>query len=727
MMAATDSLRATFPHLAEGRGAIFAGLAEAVRPRRRRSVAQWAAEERWVSQESGSPYALGRDVRWVHEHAPHMVEVMECLSLSHPSFEVSVMASAQVVKTEAGVNLVGQIIDEDPSPILVLLPSLDEQKKYVRVKLQPTIEATPALRAKVREQKARDEDGSTSAMKRFRGGYAVIATASSSKALQMVSYRVVVGEEISEWPFDAGGRGDPLDQAIARTKAYRETKGAKAYWNSTPGTKGTCRISAKFEAGDQRRRYVPCPHCGAYQVLRFPNMRFEAEKPYGAHFVCIANGCVIEAEHKSWCLDRGVWLKTYPAEPDSGDEAPGDVVLPEQLERFRARGSAGREPSFHVWQAYSKALSWDATAAEYLASRGKPEKEKTFCQQGLGEAWEDKGDAPDAERLVALVEDYDSRRLPPGALMITGFSDVQGYGLKWCIYAWGAKFECWRIDGGTIEGDPTDDRVWSRLAEIVRRKYVDDLGQAWPIDGFGVDSGYLSPRVYKFCRDMRRAGFERIFATDGRGGERNAMAPAFGVPRKVSITWRGKREGSVLLWPLGTWPLKLECYGALNRRLLAADHALDPEGQPWTGLPHFNHDCDLAFFRELTAEYLFVGERQGRPFREWRTSGTNDRLDCWVGARGLASHLVNETGATDDVWQALAQQRRPAADPQGDLLAPVLPGRVKVATTPALVGLPTAADAGQDRAVTLANAVRANVIHAREVRDQRTSLIDQLA
>ncbi|TWB33079.1 phage terminase large subunit family protein [Nitrospirillum viridazoti] len=679
----TTPLRSHLPHLANGVAAALAGFGLGAKPPIRRTVPEWAAKVRMVSAESGSSYADGKDVPYLHENAPHMVEVMECLSLQHPSFEVTMMGSAQIAKSEAGLNLIGSVIDDDPSPILVLLPSLDEQKKYIRLKLQPMIEATPSLRDKVRSMKSRDEDGSTSSMKKFRGGYVFVATASSSKALQMVSYRIIVGEEVTEWPLDVGGRGDPQDQAIHRTKAYRERRGAKCYWPATPGVLGSCRITVKYERGDMRRRYVACPHCGAWQVLKFENLRWDQETaPFGAYFLCASgHGCVITQADKDEMMWGGVWLKTYPVaeDDDTGDEAPGPVVLPDQIERFRRRPSRGREPSFAIWQAYSMWVSWEATVKEWLDARGNPEKEKAFSQQVKGEAWEEKGDAPPAEKLLALREDFPSQKLPPGALFITAHTDVQGYGLKGDVYAWGEGMECWRIDGWTIEGDPADDRVWALLAERVRRRYEDCHGQWWQIDAFGVDSGYLSPRVYKFARDMKRQGYERVFATDGMPGP---SLPPIGMPTKVLVNWRGKREGTVLKWPIGTWPMKLEVFGALNRLLRSSESAMDPDGNPWRGLPHFNGDVDLTFFKEVTAEYLKVGERGGKPFREWIKTGVNDRLDTFVGARALASHVLNEAGADKSTWAALAAARKPAGPPQGDLLSAIPLMNVRVATTP---------------------------------------------
>jgi phage terminase large subunit GpA-like protein len=66
------------------------------------------------------------------------------------------------------------------------------------------------------------------------------------------------------YPESAGTEGDPVDLADRRTTTY---------WNrvkilaSTPGIKGASRIEAAYEDSDQRKFFVPCPHCGMYQPL----------------------------------------------------------------------------------------------------------------------------------------------------------------------------------------------------------------------------------------------------------------------------------------------------------------------------------------------------------------------------------------------------------------------------------------------------------------------------
>ena len=141
---------------------------------------------------------------------------MDCLSFSDPCRDVTFKKSHQVGGTEIEVNLFGYVVDQRPCPAVIVLPTIEEATKYDRVKLTPTIEATPALNAKVRAQRSRDESGSTMSFKRYPGGYTQLTGANSSVGLQMISARVLIAEEISGWPQDAGNRGDPLAQVEKR-------------------------------------------------------------------------------------------------------------------------------------------------------------------------------------------------------------------------------------------------------------------------------------------------------------------------------------------------------------------------------------------------------------------------------------------------------------------------------------------------------------------------------
>ena len=649
---ARDSLASKLPGLASGAAVLLMGLAVGLTPPPVKTVAEWAAEKRMVSAESGSPYPG----KWSNERVPYMVEPMECMSLSDPCRSVTLAKSAQVAGTECGVNLFGYVVDENPAPMMIVLPTLDELRKYNRVKLQPTIDETPALKKKIEAQKSRDESGSTTLFKKFRGGFCQLTGANSSAGLQMLSVRVLILEEVTEFPPDVDGRGDPAELAEKRTTAWSDTKKVVAI--STPGIAGACRVSERYEASDQRRYYVPCPHCGDYQVLKHEQLKHRQDvPPYGAYFECLSNQCTIEHFEKVAMVTAGVWVKTYD---DADGASPPEVIRPKDLEAWRSRASAGREPGFHIWQAYSPLVSWDDTVDEWKKADGDPLKEKIYVQQVKGEAYEEEGDAPDYEELHKRRETYVKGKIPPGGLMLTGAADVQGNRLEWAVYAWGIGMTAWIVDHGIIEGDPAEDpAVWRKLDEITKRTYEDWQGNRWPIEAFGVDSGYLSSHVYQFCRRK-----ERLFATDGRAG---ALQPILGAPTVQDIDWEGKKiKGGVKLWPVGTHPIKSDIYARLRKTI----EGPDPDGNWKPGAVHFYEGCDLEFFKQITAEYLDeVIKRDGRIVREWvrARDRRNEQLDLIVICRALAWHFGLDQYDDKD-WLALAKLRgAPPEDVQRDL------------------------------------------------------------
>jgi phage terminase large subunit GpA-like protein len=188
-------------------------------------------------------------------------------------------------------------------------------------------------------------------------------------------------------------------------------------------------------------------------------------------------------------------------------------------------------------------------------------------------------------------------------------TDVQGHRLEYGVYAWSrGLLHGWHIDGGVIAGDPSTDAPWLDLEKILARTYEDGRGNAWDIDAFGVDAGYLSNRVYLWARkhSLPRSAPEphkppatrHVFALDGRPGWR---LPALGMPSVRDIDFGGKKVGETRLWPTGTFDLKSETYAALRNTIVGQDR----ETGAWsTPVLHFGQQTDLAFFEQLTAEHL---------------------------------------------------------------------------------------------------------------------------
>lgn len=617
--------------LRPARAVVGRAAAAALRPDPVRTVDQWADQVREIAAESGSPYPG----RWDTARVPYLREVMRCLSLAHPAKRVTFKKSAQIGGTEAGVNLLGQVMAETPATVLVLLPSQADVKDYVSIKLQPMIDATPAVAARVRQIRRARAEASTRTFKKFPGGYLQIQGANSSKGLQMRTFRVVVAEEISEYPWDVDGRGDPLELAEARTIA--ESERSKIFYNSTPALDGACRVSARYDESSGGRFRVPCPHCAAPQALEFDRLHWTPGKPETAAYACIACGVLIEHKHKRQMLAFGAWHHERPELLDT-------------------------HPGFALNALYSPFLSWKGLVAKYEEAH-RNGKLKVFTQQYLGEPWRERGDAPDHEKLHATRSPAFSRGVIPGdAIFAVGAADVQGDRIEWAIWSYGAGLTATLIDAGIIPHGPTEDLAWRELRKITKRHYPDERGRNWPLDAFGVDSGYHPQAVYRFAKAYSHEG--RIFALDGRG---DARLPPLGAASAAEIRTDGKRDGTVKLWPVGTHGLKLEHYSAIRA---AIDAPAESDDRP-RGAIRLGEWVSAQMCQQLCSEYLeTVTDKHGAERREWRrVAGVrNEGLDIAVYARALAHHLTADL--TPQLWAALAARR--AADPrraQGDLLA----------------------------------------------------------
>lgn len=663
-----------FPGMASGAAVLFGALAAAAAPIPEMTVTEWSDAHRKVSADSGSPYPGD----WETGRVPYLSEPMNCLHPDHPAQRVAVRGSAQTGKTEIGVNWWGYIVDRAPGPVLIVLPSIDEASKYNRVKLQPTIDASEKIRHKVKRENQRDEKNSTTSFKRYAGGFTQITTASSSKGLQFISVRYLILDEVSEFPLDADGRGSPIDQARARLKAYKDR--AKELAASTPGMAGECRITAMYEAGDQRHFYLPCPQCGDYQILDFD--RFILSTNGSGRIIYPCAGCsypIDESEKVDMLLD-GVWIPTRIRE---GEEPVPDLIAAEDLATHACEPCEGRcrdwQPSYHIWAGLSPFENWKDIYNRYLEAETKPLKLKTFYQQDLGLPFDAATDAPDWEKLHKARTDWKKGVMPWPACVLTGFIDVQGNRLEWGVWGWGPRVQGWLVDAGIIPIAPDKPEAWKEVDQLLMRSWVTTNGTPIRPDAWGIDTGgNHTTSVYDYC-----AG--RAHLIHACKGSSDRAAPPLGTPKKTEIKDEYKRVlKSFPLYQVGNFKLKSDIYQGL--RYLVEGPGDD--GQFNAGTLHLPDWIDEAYIKQLTAEVLVnpALEAKGKAKaavlmkpgdrREWRPKvhQPNEALDIVVGARALAWHKLIDT-YTDEQWSTIAAERGQIRAGEPDLFtaAPIVP------------------------------------------------------
>ena len=178
--------------------------------------------------------------------------------------QVVFMKSTQVGASEMLNNIIGCIIDTDPKPLMMVQPRDTDAKDYGRKRIMKMIESTPSLKRKVRRARGAKQ-GSTLTLKEFPGGFLKLTGALSAPGLRSDPLPIVLFDEVDGYPDDVDGEGDPIEIGSRRTDGYPDSK---IFLVSTPAKpKGMSRIERAYLASDQRRFFVPCPHCGHEQVL----------------------------------------------------------------------------------------------------------------------------------------------------------------------------------------------------------------------------------------------------------------------------------------------------------------------------------------------------------------------------------------------------------------------------------------------------------------------------
>lgn len=584
-------------------------LLRALKPIKRITVSEWSDKYRVLSQKSSAEPG-----RWRTSRTPYLKEIMDNLSPHSEVSDVVFMKGAQIGGSECGNNWIGYVIDHCPAPFMFVQPTDDTVKKYAKIRIDPLIEETPALKQKVAEKKSRDS-GNTMKLKMFPGGYIVLAGANSPSQLRSLPIRFLFMDEVDAYPGDCGGEGDPVNLAKKRTNTFSRSK---RFLVSTPLDESTSRIARAYEDSDQRKFYVPCPDCKHMQPLDFKNLKWPDGDPHKAEYACSNCGVLIPEHKKSFMLANGEWVAENPGHKN------------------------GRVAGYHLNSLYSPLgwLSWGEIAEEFLDAKGNREALKSFVNTVLGETWKDKGDAPEWERIFERRERYDINTIPKGVVFLTAAVDVQKDRLECEIKGWGRNKESWSIDYRVFVGDTASEETWLQLDRVLTETWKKD-GMEIPVRLMTIDSGYNTQHVYNYVRKWTA---NRVRAVKGFDN----LAHTLGNPRLIDINWQGKKiKKGVQLWPLGVSVIKSETYGFLKQPKPTEKDQAFP-----LGFCHFP-EYESEYFKQLTAEQLTVKLIRGHRKYEWeKTRDRNEALDCHVMNRAAAS-MIGIDRFTEGDWQAL--------------------------------------------------------------------------
>jgi phage terminase large subunit GpA-like protein len=579
------------------------------------STPAWAETYRFVDRGS-------RKGKWSNETVPFLTEIMA--AADDPAVrEIVFQKSSQVGGSEVLNNIIGKRIQLAPTEIIYCAEKEDKAKAWTQESFDTMVRATPTLGRLISDQ---PEDNNQK-VKRFPGGGLYIVWASSPAELSSRPAELLLFDEKAA--FQPTKEGDPVKLGQARQKTYDGTE--LTVYNSTPRRCDCAKqgddcgdITHDFERGDQREYYVPCPNCDEFQTLKFGGrdtafgLKWDPETPETPFYLCEHCREPIEEFDRDEMLAKGYW---------------------------RAAKDFNGVASFKINQLYSPFVSWGRMVIDWLEACKSVPKLEVFTNTVLGEVWKPVEQIK-YEDLTWNLETYPAK-VPPGVLILTAGVDVQKDRLECEVVGWGFNDESWSIayrvfEGQTgvdfVEGEEGEDgedleplsSVWDELAEFLSGSFPGTGTQAFRVQAACVDSGYLTTRVYKFCKKFAR---RRWFAIKGMSD-----------PFKPLISKPTSPRPGVRLFPIGTNAAKDEVFAALKVEKAGPSYCHFPDVQP------YNED---AHMKQLCSERMVTHSRGGRPYRVYEKVGPNVRnealdIRCYATA---AREILNPN------YEAIAKRR----------------------------------------------------------------------
>ncbi len=552
-----------------------------LKPPEQLTVSQWAEKYRVLDSKTAAIPG-----HWRNAQTPYLVDIMDELN-NYETEEIIFVKPTQVGGTEALHNMVGYVIQQDPSPAMIVYPTEALAKNVSENRLEPMIlSAQPLLQRYKKNESDRYE-------LQFDGMYLCLEGSNSPSRLASKPIKYLFLDEVDKYPGASKKEADPISLAKERTKTFHNKK---IFMTSTPTLKTGHIWKAKEDADIEKHYFVPCVHCGEYIELKFSQIKFP-EKEEGlsytdraecAVYVCQECGCLINDHEKSQMLKMGRW----------------QVV--KQNTKYT------KVVAYWMNTLYSPFVRFADIAREFLYTKDDPDRFQNFVNSWLAEPWEDTKLKTSADLVMERQTDIEQAIVPDWAKLLTGGVDVQENCLYWTIRAWGDYLTSQNIAHGQALS-------FAEIENVMNLEYLRQDGSGMVVDLALIDSGNDTDRVYDFCSDCSD------WALPVKGSSGNMLSHY-----KISkINKTGSRAYGMNLILVDTGKYKDMIAGRMRKK-------------NGTGSWMVYKDCDREYAEQVTAEHK-VNRKNGKKTEQvWvvkTTRADNHYLDCEVYSMAAADML----------------------------------------------------------------------------------------
>lgn len=552
---------------------------KALKPPENITVSEWADKYRTLDAKTAAEPG-----KWCTERTPYLKFIMD--SFCDPEVEdITFMKSAQVGGTECLNNILGYVICQDPSPVLVVYPTLDLAEYTSKNRIQPMIKHCTVLNCRYNDEYSKILE------LQFDGMYLVLSGANSPASLASRPIKILLLDEIDKFPRFSGKEADPISLAKERQKTFTANK--KTFKASTPTTRLGPIFKAWQEADTQYKYFVSCPHCGYYQTLTFKSVKWPKTIKSPEE---VFNAAYYECENCKGTLN---------------DYHIAQMVKTGEWRAIKSNGK--RKIAFHINALYSPWVRIGDVAYEFVTSQQYPEKLMNFVNSWLAEIWEDVNTKLDVDIVLERQDIYEEGVVPDEAIILTGGVDCQKDCYYWTIRAWGLNMTSWNIAHGCVQTKIEIERIMDGV-------FKSRSGKPYQVALYAIDTGYDTDSVYDYI-----------------ASHSDCVVPVKGSSRPMTQRYKmsyidraTSRANGMMLYIVDTAQYKDMISGRLKR----------PNGR---GSWMVFKGCDREYAEQISAEEKILQRKGAIDYWIWKPKASNVQnhyLDCEVYA-ALAADLLH--------------------------------------------------------------------------------------
>lgn len=587
-----------------------------LRPHERHSAVDWLPKNVVMpkgTETAGMPFSLAA--------FPHVDCVLT--AFDDPKVRQIVLQwASRLGKTTTCLSLMAKIAGTNPRNMMFAGPTKDAAGRVIGSRLYPILGSAEGVRQQLLPEARRSK-----LHVKLESCQIFVGWSGSETSLADVGAFFGHASEIDKWDDSASKEGDSLKLFVNRFKGFPDHK---IIFESTPTIKGRSRIEKKLQEANQHRRYVPCPHCGEFQMLvkgdeNTPGgFRWERDSKGNsdadialqtAYYECKHCEGKIENHHRTIMLRAGVWVPM------------GCTITPDRT----IHGKAHKEGSDVVgfgplasWYALTE--TWGNFARLWIHAQKRPRDLQDVVNSYMGETWEAKRSKSTPEKVGERLATAIPRRiLPEWTRLVTVTVDQQqsdGGFRVFVVLAHGLNMAAHVVDYGFTL---TLDEVWNTHIQPPYQHL--DGGNPMKPHAAAIDSGWDTKKTYDFVND--HAGLLAI---------KGSSTDLGGMPYRLTEVDKGDNKGQQLLH-VNTDFWETDLQARLDERNPGEDECLSLCAGSETDIEFLTQLCNGTIADRIdargNAKLLWVKKDESQP---------NDLRDAVRYGLALAQAYLSENG-----------------------------------------------------------------------------------